>query len=370
LGRPDFIEVQAPFFRSGALAPAAHHGYLGARLAARGVMERLTIEKLDALLERARGVRVLVVGDIMLDRYLRGAASRISPEAPVPVVRISEEWRALGGAANVAANVVTLGASCVLAGTVGRDAAADEVRDALRATGIGAEGVVEVAGRPTTVKTRIMARHHQVARYDHEVEHDLDEETTPRLAARVHELALAADAIVLEDYNKGVLVKAVIDAALAAAARGGRPVVVDPKSRGFFDYAGATVFKPNLIELEAALRTTVNAHDPAWLEETRRGLGCQHLLVTLGEGGMVMLTAEGEYLRVPALARAVYDVSGAGDTVTAAVAVALAAGASPAEAAVLATHAAGIEVEKPGVATVTPEELRASVRDLRPHPRA
>jgi D-beta-D-heptose 7-phosphate kinase/D-beta-D-heptose 1-phosphate adenosyltransferase len=324
-------------------------------------MNRLSAGRLDDLLERAHSVRVLVVGDIMLDRYLRGAASRISPEAPVPVVRVTEQWRALGGAANVAANVVALGASCVLVGTVGDDAAAAEVREALRGAGIDDAGLLAVASRPTTVKTRILARHYQIARYDEEVEQDVDSSAAGQLAALIRELASSADVIVLEDYNKGVLVQAVIEAAVAVGRQLGRPIVVDPKSRGFFDYAGATVFKPNLSELEAALRSPVRAQEREWMEATRRTLACEHLLITLGEAGMALMTADGEHIQVPAVARAVYDVSGAGDTVTAAIAVALAAGASMTEAAVLANHAAGIEVGKPGVATVTADELRASV---------
>lgn len=324
-------------------------------------MQRLTPERLDELLERARAVRVLVVGDVMLDRYLRGSASRISPEAPVPVVRVTEEWRALGGAANVAANAVALGARCVIAGCVGTDAEAHALRQALTEQDIDDAGLVESSARPTTVKTRVIAKHHQVARYDREDETEIDEAAATRLARRIHELAADADAIALEDYDKGVLVKPVIRAALDSA--GGVPVVVDPKSRGFFDYAGATVFKPNLGELEGALRARARPDESTWMEETRRRLDCVHLLLTLGEEGMSLMTSDGEHLRVPTVARAVYDVSGAGDTVTAAIAVAMAAGATPAEAAILANHAAGIEVGKLGVATVSPDELRTVVRE-------
>jgi rfaE bifunctional protein kinase chain/domain len=329
-------------------------------------MQHLTSDRLDELLERARAVRVLVVGDIMLDRYLRGSASRISPEAPVPVVRVTEEWRALGGAANVAANVVALGAQCILAGCVGTDAEAHALRATLADRGIDGAGLIETPERPTTVKTRVIARHHQVARYDLEDEEPIDADTATRLAARVRELAADADASALEDYDKGVLVRSVIDAALEASADA--PVIVDPKARGFFDYSGATVFKPNLAELEAALRAGARPNDAGWMDETRRRLACDHLLLTLGEEGMSLMTADGEFIRVPTVARAVYDVSGAGDTVTAAIAVALAAGATPAEAAVLANHAAGIEVGKLGVATVTPEELRAVFRELEADP--
>jgi D-beta-D-heptose 7-phosphate kinase/D-beta-D-heptose 1-phosphate adenosyltransferase len=323
-------------------------------------MDRLTTGRVDALLEAMRHVRVLVVGDVMLDRYLHGPASRISPEAPVPVVRVTGQWRALGGAANVAANVVALGARCAIAGCVGDDEGGLELGAALAEAGIDSAGLVTVPGRPTTVKTRVMSRHHQVARYDMEVDEDLDAANAERLAARVRGLLEAADVVILEDYDKGALVPAVIRAALDS---GGRAVVVDPKARNFFAYAGATVFKPNLAELEAAAQSPVRADDAAWMRGMRERLRCEHLLVTLGEHGMALLTAGGEHVRVPAVARSVYDVSGAGDTVTATVAVALAAGASVAEAALLANQAAAIEVGKLGVAVVTPAEIRAAVAE-------
>lgn len=326
-------------------------------------MDRLTSNRLDQILHRAHNLRVLVVGDVMLDVYLRGVASRISPEAPVPVVRVSEEWRALGGAANVAANVVALGAQCTVVGTVGVDAAGRELRHELEQCGISAHALVEVPGRPTTVKTRIMARHQQVARYDIEVEDDIDVQITEGLIAAIHDQIEQVDAVVLEDYNKGVLVPRVIETTIAAARRGNKPVIVDPKFRSFYDYSGATVFKPNLVELQTALRTVVLPNDPEWLEQIRAQLNCEHLLVTLGEDGMALRSADGEYMRVPTMARSVYDVSGAGDTVTATLAVAIAAGESVSGAAVLANHAAGIEVGKAGVATVSPDELREVVRE-------
>lgn len=326
-------------------------------------MHLLSTIRLDALLDRARQVRVLVVGDVMLDVYLRGAASRISPEAPVPVVRIDEEWRALGGAANVAANVASLGASCLIAGCIGADRAGGELRAELAHAGIVDAGLVTVRGRPTTVKTRILAKRQQVARYDREDEGAVDEDNVRALCGAIVDAAAHVDAIVLEDYNKGVLAPEVIRTALAAGRRLGKLVVVDPKFRLFFNYGGATVFKPNVSELAEALREPIHPVDAVWMERVRRRLECENLLLTLGEGGMALMTATGEHVRVPAVARSVFDVSGAGDTVTAVVAVALAAGASATEAAVMANHAAGIEVGKAGVATVSPDELRAAVRE-------
>lgn len=326
-------------------------------------MNRLSLDRADSILAAAPRVRVLVVGDVMLDSYLRGAALRISPEAPVPVVRVEDEWRALGGAANVATNVVALGAGCALAGVVGDDRHGRELVAELEAGEIDARGLVRVRGRPTTVKTRILARHQQVARFDHEVDEDLAEDVAEALVESIQELAAQCDAIVIEDYNKGVLTRRVIQGTLSVAHALRKPLVVDPKSRFFFDYRGATVFKPNLPELAAALREPVRYEDAEWMEATRSQLGCANLLLTLGEHGMSLITSAGEHLRVPTVARSVYDVSGAGDTVTAVVAVALGAGASVVEAAILANVAAGIEVGKAGVATVSAEELRAAVAE-------
>jgi len=326
-------------------------------------MNRLTEERLEVLLDGIRRVRILVIGDLMLDVYLRGAASRISPEAPVPVVRVDEQWRALGGAANVAANAVALGASCAVIGCVGNDAAGAELRHELERAGIDARGIVATEGRPTTVKTRIMARRQQIARYDLEEDGEIDEGCVRSLRERIHEAVAAADAVVLEDYNKGVLAGSVVTAALEAATLANKPVIVDPKARLFFDYRGATVFKPNEPELMAALRTPVMPDDADWMERTRRALGCENLLLTLGDAGMALITAQAEHVRVPAVARSVYDVSGAGDTVSAVVAVGLAAGADVVEAAILANHAAGVEVAKAGVATVSADELRSAVAD-------
>lgn len=329
-------------------------------------MNRLTPERLEEILARAAGVRVAVVGDLMLDVYLTGGASRISPEAPVPVVHVTEERVALGGAANVAANVAALGADCRIAGCLGRDTAAGDMRRALAArgrTGIRAD-LVEHPGRPTTTKTRVMARHQQVVRFDREQTDDLPADCVGELCDTVRRVVAGADVLVLEDYNKGVLSPAVIRTALEAADAAGIPSVVDPKFRNFFEYGGATVFKPNALELRAALGTASRFTDNGELEDARRRLGCTHLLVTLGEEGMVLRSEGVTALRIPAVARDVYDVSGAGDTVTACIAVALATGATVGEAVVMANYAAGIEVGKPGVAVVRPGELRDYVSAL------
>lgn len=323
-------------------------------------MDRVDFRRAGDLLERIAAARVLVVGDLMLDVYQRGDASRISPEAPVPVVRVRDEWQALGGAANVAANLAALGVSTTLVGVLGDDPAGETFREVAARSGIDVSRVLSVPDRPTTVKTRILVGHQQVARYDREEDGDLA--SAGEALAQELEGVTGVEGIVLEDYDKGVLFPGVIDAALDLARRGDLPVVVDPKARHFFDYAGCTVFKPNQPELAAALRADIHPDDPAWLEHTRKHLECENLLVTRGGLGMSLASDTGEFMRVPAVARSVYDVSGAGDTVSAVMTATLAAGGSPAEGAILATHAAGVEVAKAGVVTVTPDEIIDSVR--------
>jgi rfaE bifunctional protein kinase chain/domain len=315
-----------------------------------------------ALLEGASSVRVLVVGDLMLDRYIVGAVDRISPEAPVPVVRVLEERAAVGGAGNVAANVTALGASCRVVGHLGEDAAGEELFAALEASGVGLEGLVRTGGRPTTVKTRVLARHQQVVRYDREVEDDLAADVAQALVERIRALAEASDVLVVQDYDKGVLAPAVIETVLETAREAALPCVVDPKRRNFFAYGGATVFKPNARELADALGTFVHPGDAAWMADVRARLGSRNLLVTLGDSGMALHTESGEHVELPTLARSVYDVSGAGDTVTAVLAVALGSGAGVAEGAALANHAAAVEVTKAGVQTVSRAEIEAHAR--------
>jgi D-glycero-beta-D-manno-heptose-7-phosphate kinase len=313
-------------------------------------------DRLATLLEAARDRRVIVVGDAMLDVYLRGDVERISPEAPVPVVRVHERRYALGGAANVAHNVVALGARCDLVAAVGADRGGEMLRSMLRAIDADGSALVEV-DRPTTTKTRVVARSQQLVRVDEEDDADLSAQEVDRLLSAIHAAIDRGDALVLEDYNKGLLVPRVIGAAIGAARQRGIPIVVDPKYRNFFLYRGATVFKPNRRELEAALGAAVDIDHPEALPETFRRLGVEHLLLTLGERGMALLAPDGSVRRVPTVAREVYDVVGAGDTVTAYLAAILAAGGTVSEAAVIANYAAGVEVGKLGAATVTADEV-------------
>ncbi|HUR96312.1 MAG TPA: D-glycero-beta-D-manno-heptose-7-phosphate kinase [Gemmatimonadales bacterium] len=319
----------------------------------------LTRDRLLQLTQRMKASRVVVIGDIMLDRYLIGETERLSPEAPVPVVTVRERHAALGGAANVAANVAALGARCLLVGTVGDDVDGAAIRQELAVARLEDRHVLTVAGRPTTSKTRIIARSQQIVRIDDEVESLLDGADLERLSRIAREALADADALLLEDYNKGALPPALIASAMEIARRRGIPIVVDPKFRQFFEYAGATVFKPNRRELESALGASVDLQNGNALPEVLARLKVDNLLVTLGAEGMVLVMKDGSTIHIPSIARDIYDVSGAGDTVTAWIGAALAAGASVREAAQLANYAAGVEVGKTGVATVSPEEVLA-----------
>lgn len=320
-------------------------------------------ERLSLLLNASIGRRIAVIGDAMLDVYLRGDVERISPEAPVPVVRVRERRMALGGAANVAQNVMALGAECDLVCVVGDDANARELRAMLASLGAPDHALVRTT-RPTTTKTRVVARAQQVVRVDEEDDGELSAADVSRLLNAVRVALENADAVVLEDYNKGVLVAAVIDEALSVAKQRNIPVVVDPKYRNFFAYRGATIFKPNRRELETALGATMDVDRPETLPALVQRLGVANVLLTLGERGMVLVGEHGETVRVPTTAREVYDVVGAGDTVTAYLATMLAAGSTATEAAVIANFAAGVEVGKLGAATVSGGEVLSAYDEV------
>ena len=316
-------------------------------------MDRSRFQEIAARFPHCRAV---VLGDLMLDRYVTGAVDRVSPEAPVPVVLVDDEWNAVGGAANVAANIRAMGAACDVIGVAGADSAGRTIGRTLEAMGAGCFFVPD-GGRSTTVKTRVLAQGQQVVRIDREQTAAVSLDAEERLRARLDERLPGAGVLVLADYNKGVLSAAVVGHALKRAAKLAVPVVVDPKRHNFFAFGGATVFKPNRGELEAALDEPVRPADPEWMEAARARIGCDHLLVTLGAEGMALASPGGRLEHVSSRARSVYDVSGAGDIVSAVVAASVAAGGGVGEAVILAAHAAAAGVAKVGVATVTPEEI-------------
>jgi D-beta-D-heptose 7-phosphate kinase/D-beta-D-heptose 1-phosphate adenosyltransferase len=318
-------------------------------------------DRLRRLLSRVGGVHVVVVGDVMLDRFLVGTVTRISPEAPVPVVRHSRSYVRLGGAANVAANVAALDARVSLVGVVGQDAAAADLRTALELAGIGADGLVTDPSRPTVEKLRIVTeRNQQVARVDYENDDDVGGEIEARLADRIS-TSEPANVVVVSDYLKGTITAAVMDAVSRLGAAG-VPTLIDPKIPHLHLYRGATLVTPNHHEAETATHRRIRSDEEARAagEAFRQLTGCRAALITRGEQGMWLASPDATGT-IPAVAREVADVTGAGDTVVATIAAALGAGASLAEAATLANHAAGIVVGKFGTATVTGEELRRSL---------
>ena len=316
------------------------------------------------LIDSFRKARVVVLGDLMLDEYLFGRVSRISPEAPVPVVEVDSEKLMLGGTANVAWNVRALGGAAVPVGVVGQDRARAVMLAEFRAKRIPAGGLVVEPRRHTTIKTRVVAHHQQVVRVDREHRQDISRASQARVIAALEKLVPRSDAVLIEDYNKGLLTPEVIQAALALAMKHDVPVTVDPKLKNFLEYRGVTLFKPNVHETERALGLTIaNDRDAERAGESLLAqLGARAVLITAGERGMYLFDSGGGRAHIPTMAREVYDVSGAGDTVIAVITLALACGATFHEAAIVANHAAGIEVGKFGVAAVSPQELKEALR--------
>lgn len=300
------------------------------------------------------GLRIAVVGDVMLDRYLYGRVDRVSPEAPVPVVDLKGTDARPGGAANVALNLKALGAQPLLAGVVGADAHAEELKALLTVSGIETTGLLADPARPTTTKTRIVAGSQQLLRLDEELKDDLNAQIQAGLLDWLQaEAAKGLHGILLQDYNKGVLTTGVIARCLALAAELGVPTLVDPKHRHFFEYKGCTVFKPNLKELSAALGQPLHGQAPAGLApalgDLQNRMPHEYTLLTLSEHGVLLAPAQGPLVHLPAHRRHIADVSGAGDTVAATMLLAMAAGWLPARAAALANLAGGLVCEQPGV---------------------
>ena len=330
-------------------------------------MKPLSTDAARRLLDALPGRKVLVLGDVMLDEFLWGTVARVSPEAPVPVVEVARHSFHLGGAGNVAHNVRALGGEAVLAGVVGRDVAGDRVREALEVAGVVSALAVSDADRPTTVKTRIVAHHQQVVRADRERADDIPRGVEDALIERVGRALAGCGALVLSDYEKGVVTARVMRAARALARRQRVPVLVDPKIRHFRLYRGVAVVTPNQKEAEQAAGVAIRTDRDlrAAGERILEMLGCGAVIVTRGEHGMSLFPSGGRAVHLPTTAREVSDVTGAGDTVIATVGLALGAGATLAEAAMLANHAAGVVVGKLGTATASPAEVLAAVHGAR-----
>jgi D-beta-D-heptose 7-phosphate kinase/D-beta-D-heptose 1-phosphate adenosyltransferase len=305
--------------------------------------------------------QVLIVGDVMLDRYFSGTVDRISPEAPVPVLHVRQSFNRPGGAANVAVNVAAMGASALLVGAIGNDEAGRQLRGVLEADGVPCDRLVTAASVPTTVKTRLLAGHNQIARFDEEALLE-DAATRAALVAQITAASAAADLILISDYIKGACDEPVARAAIAAAAARNIPVVVDSKSADYVRFRGASAITPNRNEATAAagipIHTPADGLRAAAIIRERYGIGA--VVVTLGEQGMVFVSAE-ESDVIPTQARQVYDVTGAGDSVVAALSVALGRGMTVRRACLLANAAAGLQVARVGTSRITWSEMLAAL---------
>jgi D-glycero-beta-D-manno-heptose-7-phosphate kinase len=331
-------------------------------------MKSLSPDRARRILRGMTGARILVLGDVMLDEFVWGKVVRISPEAPVPVVEVTDHSFHVGGAGNVARNVRSLGGAAILAGVVGRDGAAERISEELSAAGVEASLAVCDSGRPTTVKTRIIAHHQQVVRADREQADDIGEALERELLSRARRALPRCSAVVVSDYQKGVVTPRVMRNVLALARRRRIPVFVDPKVGHLPLYRGVAVVTPNQLEAEQAtgIRIRSAADVTAAGRRLLRTLSCRAALLTRGEHGMSLFERGRAAVHIPTAAREVFDVTGAGDTVIATLALAVSAGARLAEAAMLANYAAGVAVGKLGTATVTPDEVLAAVRQGRP----
>ena len=321
-------------------------------------MEQLSRQRVEQLTLAMRDLKVVVLGDVMLDEFVWGDVTRISPEAPVPVVEIRRESVHLGGAANVLANLVALGARASVVGVVGNDAAGERLRTSLKELSAEDGFLVIDDQRPSTVKTRIIAHSQLVVRADRESRQAVNGKTEARIIESLQKALENADALVISDYDKGVVTPRILAQVLPLAYER-VPVLIDPKLRNFSAYRPATLVTPN--HHEALRMTNLENDTDEGLREAatriRAELNCDAVLITRGDRGMVLLEGDGDPVYVATAAREVYDVTGAGDTVIATLAAALAAGSSLIEAAGLANHAAGIVVGKIGTATADASEL-------------
>lgn len=322
-------------------------------------MVQFTPERVEALMNAGTGRRIMVVGDLMIDRYLWGHVSRISPEAPVPIINIADEEIRFGGAANVVNNLIELQAVPVLVGTVGNDSWGGVFRDMLAQKDLSADGLISDPARPTTLKTRIIGNNQHIARVDREKVAAISPEVQQEMLGFITGAMPDIDAVILQDYNKGVMQPALVQEVIRLANMHGKQVTVDPKFDNFFSYRDVTVFKPNKKETEEALaiRLDSEANIRKAGEMLLERLNARAALITLGDRGMALFEDNGSVAFEGTHARQVADVSGAGDTVIAAITFALAAGATMKEAVAMANRAAGVVCEEVGVVPIRRDQL-------------
>lgn len=317
---------------------------------------------LKAYVDRFKDASVLVIGDVMLDEYLWGHVSRISPEAPVPVVEVRQETRMLGGAANVIRNMRTLGASPILCGAIGEDEAGNRIREELEALGLRTDGLIRERERPTSIKTRVVAQNQQVVRFDRESRQRLTRQSIEGLLKIVADNLRELQAVVVSDYGKGVITGPLMEGLndLVRDASRDTVVCVDPKTGNWDYYKGVTVITPNHHEAAACCGFEITDEKSLHLAggQMLDRLQCQSVLITRGKDGMSLFKQDGDIIHIPTVARRVFDVTGAGDTVIATISLALAAGLDLKSAAILANFAAGIVVGEVGTSAVDAAELK------------
>lgn len=313
----------------------------------------------EEIIRQFRSRKIVVLGDAMLDRYIQGRVNRISPEAPVPVVEVDTETERLGGAANVAYNLASLEANVFLMAVIGQDEAGEHLRSALQHHLIGIDGLVEDTSRPTSCKTRIMARHQQIVRIDHEKRHDISNAVSSMLQVKLQEILPGCDALIISDYGKGLVQPGLCRFAIDYCQAHQIFVSVDPKKSDFSVYSGADMITPNHKEAGLPYRITIeNEQDLVMVgHKILQDYGFKALLITQGEEGMTLFEAPSTVIHLPAVAREVFDVSGAGDTVISVLSLCRASNCSLKLSATIANHAAGIVVGKLGTAAVTCQEL-------------
>lgn len=309
------------------------------------------------------GKRIAVIGDLMLDRYIWGSVSRISPEAPVPVIDMETEQARLGGAANVAKNIKSLGGEPLLVGIIGSDNSGKQLFEIIRESKFSTDGVVIDSTRPTTVKTRVIAHNQHVVRIDRELKSDISYTIQNKILDVLRHNFDSIDGIILEDYNKGVIVATLIKQIVQLANEHNKIITVDPKFNNFFEYKNVTVFKPNRKEAEEVMGQRLKSDDAINNagKTLREKLNCENVLLTLGERGMALFETNGEVTHIPTMAQNVQDVSGAGDTVISTLTMALAGNATVKEATTLANFAGGIVCGYVGIVPIDKEEMKKTI---------
>jgi rfaE bifunctional protein kinase chain/domain len=327
-------------------------------------MMKITENLLKDILSKFSNKKMLIVGDIMLDNYIIGDVDRISPEAPVQVVKVEKEEFRLGGAANVANNIKSLGGVPILVGRVGNDSAGKQILSISDEEGISTQGIFINDSYPTTRKSRVIARHQHLLRIDFEDTNNMSHTFEQKIMEYIARVMPEVDGVILQDYNKGMLSQSLISYIIKLANKHKKVIGVDPKAQNFFEYKDVTLFKPNMREISQNLNVAIQHNDELVYaaRKLQKKLSCKYLVVTLGERGAFVYQHDGNYWQIPTFSQEIYDVSGAGDTVISTLMLCLASGADIKTAAIIANHSAGVVCGKVGVATASKDEIMHSVR--------